>query len=123
MPEHRRKVSPQCKAEAVQMVISTGKPIAEVAGTSPCEPVDTEAIGHDLDLLVRAQMNHVGYVGCSQLGKLFSGHRAGLGVLCRFREAARSASAATAGRPRAPRPVGRRLCGPRPGQGTAGTGE
>lgn len=31
MPEHRRKVSPQLKAEAVQMVISTGKPIAEVA--------------------------------------------------------------------------------------------
>ena len=31
MPEHRRKFSPQFKAEAVQMVISTGKPIAEVA--------------------------------------------------------------------------------------------
>ena len=30
MPEHRRKFSPQLKAEAVQMVISTGKPIAEV---------------------------------------------------------------------------------------------
>ena len=31
MPEHRRKFSPQFKAEAVQMVISTGKPIVEVA--------------------------------------------------------------------------------------------
>ncbi len=31
MPEHSRKFSPQFKAEAVQMVISTGKPIAEVA--------------------------------------------------------------------------------------------
>ena len=31
MPEHRRQFSPQYKAEAVQMVISTGKPIAEVA--------------------------------------------------------------------------------------------
>ena len=31
MPEQRRKFSPQFKAEAVQMVISTGKPIAEVA--------------------------------------------------------------------------------------------
>jgi len=31
MPEHRRRFSPQFKAEAVQMVISTGKPIAEVA--------------------------------------------------------------------------------------------
>ena len=31
MPEHRRKFSPQFKAEAVQMVISTGRPIAEVA--------------------------------------------------------------------------------------------
>jgi transposase-like protein len=30
MPEHRRKFSPQFKAEAVQMVISTGKPIAAV---------------------------------------------------------------------------------------------
>ena len=30
MPEHRRKFSPQLKAEAVQVVISTGKPIAEV---------------------------------------------------------------------------------------------
>jgi len=33
MPEHRRKFSPQLKAEAVQMVIATGKRIAEVAGT------------------------------------------------------------------------------------------
>ncbi len=32
MPEHRRKFSPQFKAEAVQMVIETGQPIAEVAG-------------------------------------------------------------------------------------------
>ena len=31
MPGHRRKFSPQFKAEAVQMVIETGKPIAEVA--------------------------------------------------------------------------------------------
>jgi transposase-like protein len=31
MAEHRRRFSPQFKAEAVQMVISTGKPIAEVA--------------------------------------------------------------------------------------------
>lgn len=31
MPEHRRKFSPQFKAEAVQMVVSTGRPIAEVA--------------------------------------------------------------------------------------------
>jgi transposase-like protein len=31
MPEPRRKFSPQFKAEAVQMVIETGKPIAEVA--------------------------------------------------------------------------------------------
>lgn len=31
MVEKRRKFSPQFKAEAVQMVIQTGKPIAEVA--------------------------------------------------------------------------------------------
>ena len=31
MPEHHRKFSPQFKAEAVQMVIETGKPIAQVA--------------------------------------------------------------------------------------------
>jgi len=31
MPEHRRKFSPQFRAEAVQIVVSTGKPIAEVA--------------------------------------------------------------------------------------------
>jgi transposase-like protein len=31
MPEHRRKFSPQFKAEAVQMVIETGKPIAGAA--------------------------------------------------------------------------------------------
>ena len=31
MPEHRRKFSPRFKAEAVQMVIETGRPIAEVA--------------------------------------------------------------------------------------------
>jgi len=31
MTEHRRKFSPQFRAEAVQMVIETGKPIAEVA--------------------------------------------------------------------------------------------
>ena len=31
MPERRRKFSPQFKAEAVQMVVESGKPIAEVA--------------------------------------------------------------------------------------------
>lgn len=31
MPEKRRKFSPQFKAEAVQMVIETGKPVAAVA--------------------------------------------------------------------------------------------
>ena len=31
MPEQRRKFSPQFKAEAVQMVIETGRPIADVA--------------------------------------------------------------------------------------------
>jgi transposase-like protein len=31
VPEHRRRFSPQCKAEAVQMVLETGRPIAEVA--------------------------------------------------------------------------------------------
>jgi transposase-like protein len=31
MPEQRRKFSPQFKAEAVQMVLESGKPIAEVA--------------------------------------------------------------------------------------------
>lgn len=31
MPEQRRKFSPQFKAEAVQLVIETGKPVAEVA--------------------------------------------------------------------------------------------
>jgi transposase-like protein len=31
MPEHRRKFSPQFRAEAVQMVIETGRPNAEVA--------------------------------------------------------------------------------------------
>jgi transposase-like protein len=31
MTEHRRKFSPQFRAEAVQMVISTGRPIAVVA--------------------------------------------------------------------------------------------
>jgi len=31
MSEKRRKFSPQFKAEAVQMVVETGKPIAEVA--------------------------------------------------------------------------------------------
>jgi len=31
MTEHRRKFSPQFKAEAVQMVIETGRPTAEVA--------------------------------------------------------------------------------------------
>jgi transposase len=31
MPEKRRKFSPQFRAEAVQMVIETGKPVAEVA--------------------------------------------------------------------------------------------
>jgi transposase len=31
MSERRRKFSPQVKAEAVQLVVETGKPIAEVA--------------------------------------------------------------------------------------------
>ena len=31
MPEHRRRFSPQFKAEAVQMVLETKKPIAEIA--------------------------------------------------------------------------------------------
>jgi transposase-like protein len=31
MPERRRRFSPQFKAEAVRLVIETGKPIAEVA--------------------------------------------------------------------------------------------
>ena len=31
MPEQRRRFSPQARAEAVQMVIETGRPIAEVA--------------------------------------------------------------------------------------------
>ena len=31
MPGRRRKFSPQFKAEAVQMVVETGRPIAEVA--------------------------------------------------------------------------------------------
>ena len=31
MPEQRRRFSPQFRAEAVQMVLETGKPIAEVA--------------------------------------------------------------------------------------------
>src|SRR3954454_20704399 len=31
MPERRRKFSPQFRAEAVQLVLETGKPIAEVA--------------------------------------------------------------------------------------------
>ena len=31
MPEQRRRFSPQFKAKAVQMVIETGRPIAEVA--------------------------------------------------------------------------------------------
>jgi transposase len=31
LPEQRRRFSPQFKAEAVQMVLETGKPIAEVA--------------------------------------------------------------------------------------------
>jgi transposase-like protein len=31
MPEYRRQFSPQFTAEVVQMVIETGKPIAQVA--------------------------------------------------------------------------------------------
>jgi len=31
MPQRRRKFSPQFKAEAVQMVLETDKPVAEVA--------------------------------------------------------------------------------------------
>ena len=32
MPEKRRKFSPQFKAEAVQMVIETGRPVAQRVG-------------------------------------------------------------------------------------------
>jgi hypothetical protein len=38
MPEHRRKFSPQFKAEAVQTVISTGKPIAQGPGPTAGAP-------------------------------------------------------------------------------------
>lgn len=31
MPEERRKFSPRFKAEAVQLVVTTGRPVAEVA--------------------------------------------------------------------------------------------
>lgn len=31
MPEHRRQFSPQFKAEAVQMVVESGRPVAQVA--------------------------------------------------------------------------------------------
>lgn len=31
MPEKRRKFSPQFKAEAMQLVVATGRPVAEVA--------------------------------------------------------------------------------------------
>jgi len=31
VPEHRRQFSPQFRAEAVQMVLETGKPIAQIA--------------------------------------------------------------------------------------------
>jgi transposase-like protein len=31
MPEQRRRFSPQFKAEAVQMVLETGRPVAEIA--------------------------------------------------------------------------------------------
>jgi len=80
------------------------------------EPVDRETIECDLDLLVRAQMNHFGYVGCSQVGdwSAIAGR-----AFCVVSARLRSASAATAVRGS----CGRKLCGPRPGQGTAGTGE
>jgi len=37
MPEQRRRFSPQARAEAVQMVIETGKPIVEVRPTKARE--------------------------------------------------------------------------------------
>lgn len=38
MPERRRKFSPQFKAEAVQLVLETGRPIAAVATVKPTGP-------------------------------------------------------------------------------------
>jgi transposase-like protein len=38
MPEHRRQFSPQFKAEAVQMVIETGEPIAQGSGRTGAAP-------------------------------------------------------------------------------------
>jgi len=59
------------------------------------EPVDRETIECDLDLLVRAQMNHFGYVGCSQVGDWSA--IAGPGrAFCVVSARLRSASAATA---------------------------
>jgi transposase-like protein len=37
MPERGRRFSPQFKAEAVQLVTETGKPIAEVARDLGCQ--------------------------------------------------------------------------------------
>jgi hypothetical protein len=45
MPEHRRQFSPQFKAEAVQMVIETGKPIAEVARIPDTRPLGVRPRG------------------------------------------------------------------------------
>ncbi len=36
MPERRRRFSPQFKAEAVHMVVGTGKPVAEGEGSPGC---------------------------------------------------------------------------------------
>lgn len=49
MPEKRRKFSPQFRAEAVQMVIETGRPVAEVARDLGVKPLP-EAVA-DLDAL------------------------------------------------------------------------
>ena len=56
MPEQRRKFSPQFKAEAVQLVLETGRPIAAVATVKPTGPTcsagsstaSTTAKHHDL---------------------------------------------------------------------------
>jgi len=42
MPEHRRKFSPQFRAEAVQMVISTGRLIALCRAPCAEHPVPTD---------------------------------------------------------------------------------
>jgi hypothetical protein len=60
MPEHRRQFSPQFKAEAVQMVIETGKPIA---GHGPARLKRTGVI------IGPAQAGTPGYCGVAFLGR------------------------------------------------------